>query len=69
MTYDNFKALRDTIRAETLSRQQVAQLLGDVVVRVVMIDEPELRPVQQSLANACEELEAALTKVEYREAA
>lgn len=68
MNFDDFKALRELVRTVPISRQQLAELLGDTVRRVCSMEHPELEEVQHDLSESCEALEIALENVDAREA-
>lgn len=67
MTFDDFKALREQVRAGAFHRQQLAELLGDVVRRLCGMEHPELEEVQHDLSECCEALDVALDNVDARE--
>lgn len=69
MRFDSFKPLRDAIENETLSLQQIGELLGAVTKRVNNADVPELEAVGADLSDASDAYEAALRQIDQRRAA
>lgn len=66
MDFDRLKPLRATLQGESFSRQQLAELLGDVIGRICLLKDPEIEAVQHDLSEAHEQLRNDLGAVEER---
>lgn len=68
MRFQEYKLLVESIRREAFSRQQLAELLGEVVSRICHMQDDEVKPVQSVLSDACEALDKAFDEIDAREA-
>jgi hypothetical protein len=68
MNFSTFKPLRDALRNETFTREQLGQLLEVITGRICRCEEPEFKLVQQDLCDACDAYESAVREIDEREA-
>lgn len=68
MIYADYKPLVETLRREAFSRQQLAELLSEVVSRICHMHDDEVKPVQSALSDAREALDKAFDEIDAREA-
>jgi hypothetical protein len=67
VNYDAFRKVREAVKSEGFTRQQIGELLDAITKRVADMDEPELEAVAHDLVDACEEFEKGLNAINDRE--